>query len=237
MTLEEFAKKGGKRKSSQKDANKLKPIAECLLKYLQEKTGKQFSYELEYKPVWSKTIPDKSIIHKHWKVIETLYPKLVDEKYNLNERLLLCKKSTSQSFDIWFKEPFNFAVEFDESQHFSQFRKLTLDYYKGIKIGFDIEFYRSLMENKNPGTSGFQCLKTNDPLFPYILPGEKQDNRIRQRAFRDFLKDILPLEMGFNPTIRIPYQIVNEKINDFDSEDLKKIVNYFANIVTKIKLV
>lgn len=208
---------------------KLELMATYLQTYLFNKTGKSALYYLEYKPEWLKTVPDKSTCHEHWKTIKSLYYELVDGKYDLEERMQLCKKHSFQSFDIWFGDPFNFAVEFDESQHFSQFRKITLDYYKEIRTGFDINYYRQLMINVKPGTSGFQRLRSYDPLFPELLPGENQDNRIRQRAFRDFLKDVLPVEMGFNPTVRIPYHLSNKKVKDFNSEDLKKIENYFAD--------
>ncbi len=56
--------------------------------------------------------------------------------------------------------------------------------------------------------------------------GDKQDNRIRQRAFRDFLKDVLPLENSVNKTFRIPYIITNKKIKDFNKEDLKNVLIY-----------
>ena len=85
------------------------------------------------------------------------------------------------------------------------------------------------MNNKieiKPGNSGFTRLKSFDPLFPEMLVGEKQDNRIRQRAFRDFLKDLLPLENGFNPTLRIPYHITNNKRKDFTEIEIDNIKSY-----------
>lgn len=77
-----------------------------------------------------------------------------------------------------------------------------------------------------PGKSGFTRLQSNDPLFPEMLEGEKQDNRIRQRAFRDFLKDLLPVENGFNPTLRIPYQVTNKSINDFTDIEIRNVEKY-----------
>lgn len=56
-----------------------------------------------------------------------------------------------------------------------------------------------------------------------MLKGEKQDNRIRQRAFRDYLKDIVPVKLGYNPTVRISYQVTNNKIKEFTKEDLENI--------------
>ena len=59
-----------------------------------------------------------------------------------------------------------------------------------------------------------------------MLKGEKQDNRIRQRAFRDYLKDIVPVKLGYNPTVRISYQVTNNRIKGFTEEDLENIKKY-----------
>ena len=58
-----------------------------------------------------------------------------------------------------------------------------------------------------------------------MLPGEKQYNRIRQRAFRDFLKDIIPVANDFCPIVRIPFQLVNKK-SGFNQSELQRIVDY-----------
>jgi hypothetical protein len=78
------------------------------------------------------------------------------------------------------------------------------------------------------GTTGFQKIKKN-LLFPHFYPdSEKQDNRIRQRAFRDFLKDYLPTQIELNPTLRIPYTATNKKIKDFNQFDLDKLKIYLT---------
>ena len=76
-----------------------------------------------------------------------------------------------------------------------------------------------------PGTSGFHKLNSKDPLFLPIDNENKQDNRHRQRAFRDMLKDFLGL-INSNGVLRIPYHIVSKKTAHFDNQDLKKIVKY-----------
>ncbi len=161
--------------------------------------------------------------------LSKLYSALTENKFLLIEKIAeLTNKKQKQSFDIWIGEPFNFAVEFDEKQHFNQFRRTTLNYYDKIDIKFPIQLYKELnngIEIK-PGKSGFTKLKSYDPLFPPMLTGEKQDNRIRQRAFRDFLKDILPIENGYNPTLRIPYHVTNKNINDFTEAEIKNVEKY-----------
>lgn len=49
---------------------------------------------------------------------------------------------------------------------------------------------------------------------------------MRQRAFRDFLKDIVVVNLGYNPTVRINYKVTNGKIKGFIDEDLKNIEEY-----------
>jgi len=147
----------------------------------------------------------------------------------------------SQRIDIWFNNPFNFAVEFDETQHFNQFRFITLKYYNDKNYySFDLNIYKTTANAKKvkPGISGFQKLRSFDPLFPEMLDGEKQDNRPRQRAFRDYLKDITPVLKGYNPTLRISYKTTNDNIKDFSQADIECIREYIIknNNLEKLKL-
>jgi len=212
------------------NGHKLTPIGNLIIKLIEKKYGKKPDCFYEYKPDWLLSYPSSNIIENRPE-LSKLYSKLTDNKFSLKEKLaeLSYKKlNQKQSYDIWIGEPFNFAVEFDEKQHFNQFRKITLDYYSKIDIKFPLQFYKELnseIEIK-PGKSGFTKLKSNDPLFPEILDGEKQDNRIRQRAFRDFLKDLLPIDNGYNPTLRIPYQITNMNINNFTENDINNVEKY-----------
>ena len=216
-----------KRNSSE---HKLIQIGDLIVRLLEKKYGKKATCLYENKPDWLLSYPSKEFINNRTE-LSKLYSKLTDNKFTLKEKIkeLTDKKiKQRQSFDIWIGKPYNFAVEFDEKQHFNQYRKITLDYYQNVKIKFPLDYYKTLNTNIiiKPGKSGFTRLKSNDPLFPEMLKGEKQDNRIRQRAFRDFLKDLLPIENGFNPTLRIPYHITNFKINNFDEIDIKNVEKY-----------
>lgn len=217
---------------SSSTGHKLEPIVKILRDYIEFKHKSRPEIHLEYKPDWLRIYPDIELIEQYsqiQKVHEALTDGKVDFKKvieGLDER----QKSAKQSYDIWIGEPYNTAVEFDENQHFNQFRLLTLDFYQDIKHKFPISIYQKFCKEKivKPGSSGFQKLKSNDPLFPELFSGPKQDNRIRQRAFRDYLKDILPLHHKFGATLRIPFQIVG-KIKDFNHDDMKVIANYIAN--------
>jgi hypothetical protein len=210
--------------------HKLVPIALQLAQVLKEKFNKEPTFSLEYSPDWLTTIPRKEEIIGFWELIQDVYSTLIDDKYKLEKQIELTKKNGNQHFDIWFHEPYSFAVEFDESQHFNQFRLRTLSFYSKFPCAFNLINYKTLNQAfKRPGKSGFQKLKNYDPLFPPMHEGENQDNRIRQRAFRDFMKDLLPITRGLNPTIRIPYQIVNNKKTCFNNFDLEIIEQYIIN--------
>ena len=212
--------------------HKLTSIGKFVVDLIEKEYHINPEYSLEFKPEWLLSYPDSVLIEKYPELNE-LYSDLVESLFVLNEKLkeLTVKKSNQkQSYDIWIGEPFNFAIEFDEKQHFNQFRYLTLNYYKRIITGFPIELYSTLNKDITikPSTSGFTKLKSNDPLFPNFFEGINQDNRIRQRAFRDFLKDLLPMENNCRPTLRIPYQITNNKVSNFTDYDLKNIQKYIA---------
>ena len=89
------------------------------------------------------------------------------------------------------------VLEVDETQHFNRFRALTLGHYAHtIPLAFDADEWIARSEQKiRLEGGGFG--KPKPPLFP----GEH--GRHRQRAFRDALADIIPLEYGYAPTLRI----------------------------------
>ena len=215
------------------NSHKLYSIAVLIVELIEKKYNIVPEFILEYKPEWLLSYPDSYILDKQPEIC-SLYKELVDNRFELKERLMLVsekKRLQKQSYDIWIGKPFNFAIEFDEKQHFNQFRLLTFKYYKNYKLGFPINLYSKLNLNViiKPAASGFTKLKSQDPLFPYLLEAESQDNRIRQRAFRDFLKDILPIANNYNPTIRIPYHVTNMKISDFTDKEYKNIELYITN--------
>ena len=203
---------------------KLEPVARLISDSLEKLYNIRPNYILEYKPQWLTDKPVCSVMEKYEGILTKIYSSLTENKYNLIEQFNLLLKSKSQSFDIWFCSPFNFAVEFDESQHFNQFRALSLNYYPKTHSGFDVSYYKTLC-NKfiKPSISGFCKLKAPSAMFPAFLEGLSQDNRIRQRAYRDVIKDFSPVALGFNPTIRIPYNITSKKIKDFNNSDLENI--------------
>jgi hypothetical protein len=224
---------------------KLLPIAMLVSTMLKEKFGVEAAFDIESRHSWLYTVPTKDIYGEYWTVLSEVYSHLIDRKWSLDEVIRQNKKqlnSKKQRVDIYFKEPYKFIFEFDEKQHFSQFRYITLKKNPDYNILLsNHDHYLTWNKNINikPGKSGFQRLRALDPLFPPLLEGEKQDNRIRQRAFRDFLKDIVPQCMPkMNPTVRVSYHVTNGNINNFSHDDLSKIRVYLDSILIldKIKI-
>lgn len=86
--------------------------------------------------------------------------------------------------DFFVPSP-GFIFEFDESQHFTQPRELSLSHYQDhIKVGFDKEKWIRLCRELHK--------KDNDP--PY---------RDEQRAWYDTLRDFAPSILKLKPTVRV----------------------------------
>lgn len=218
-----------------KAEHKLEIVAKIVGLILINKYKTRPDYVLEYKPEWLLSFPTPALIES-FPEINKVYSGLVGNEMDLLEQLAFVpasKKAQKQAFDIWIGEPYNFAVEFDEKQHFNQYRRLTLDFYQNFKVNFPLQKYKEYNDNVKitPGRSGFTKLKSKDPLFPELLTGEAQDNRVRQRAFRDFLKDVMPIYRGFNPTLRIPYHVTNGNIKNFTPKDLNDLKNYLLKVL------
>jgi len=215
--------------------DKLRPIAERIAAMLEERFGEQVSFLLETEKEWLPSVPDRRVHRAHWQALSRVYSLLVDGRWELDARLEECRdqlRSGVQRVDAWFETPYSFILEFDEGQHFNPFRLLTLENFPGYRdYSFDFGHYVGLCRSHSalPGTTGFERLKSFDPLFPPLLEGEAQDNRIRQRAFRDFLKDVTPAVVdGLNPTIRISYQITSGKRGHFEEDDVAGVERHLV---------
>jgi hypothetical protein len=216
-----------------REEHKLKSLACLVSEIFEQLFNCSAPYILEYQPSWLLSVPDPIVYQDVWGDVSAVYESLVDHRWTLTDRLQAYEKDLKrgqQRVDIWFEEPFNCIVEFDETQHFNQYRLRTLQACPGYTHGsLDIDHYMALAGATTlpTGITPFQRLKSFDPLFPPLLDGEAQDNRMRQRAFRDFLKDITPRVMpNVNPTIRISYMMTNGRIRDFAAEDLKGVEEY-----------
>jgi hypothetical protein len=105
-------------------------------------------------------------------------------------------------FDFFVPNP-GFIVEFDESQHFTAPRKLSLLYYPAsLKLGFSKQMWIDLCDKIQA--------KDNDPDF-----------RDEQRAWYDALRDFLPEIKDFGPTVRLYSREMQWcRLNPNDSDDI-----------------
>ena len=88
-------------------------------------------------------------------------------------------------------------IEIDEVQHFTTARLLTFDHYPDVRLGFDPEEYRRLIERwRAQGDAAYAHRVSSD--FP------RRGGRQAQRAYNDALRDLLAPTFTGLPTIRIP---------------------------------
>lgn len=94
------------------------------------------------------------------------------------------KTGTMSPCDFWIPDP-GFIVEFDESQHFTKPRKLSLSVYPDDQpLNFSRARWMILCDKLN--------VKDNHPVY-----------RDEQRAWYDALRDMVPPLEGFWPTLRL----------------------------------
>lgn len=151
----------------------------------------------EHKFQWSTRISsysETSIFHALQKVATAL------EGYRGFGFENFVRAKTLPPCDFWVPDP-GFIVEFDESQHFTKLRKLSLSKYPDANpLGFSRSRWTALCEQHNA--------KDNNP--PY---------RDEQRAWYDTLRDIIPSLKGFLPTLRLYARDFAWCLLDPDSND------------------
>ncbi|HEV2386928.1 MAG TPA: hypothetical protein VGS20_06685 [Candidatus Acidoferrales bacterium] len=119
--------------------------------------------------------------------------------------------------DFWIPNP-GFVVEFDESQHFTECRALTLQKYPhDIPFGFDREKWLRLCNSI--------LAEDHDPAF-----------RDEQRAWYDTLRDFVPHLRGLHSTLRLfasefPWCSLNPDTAR-DAETFRQILGERANFWT-----
>jgi len=86
--------------------------------------------------------------------------------------------------DFYVSDP-PFILEFDESQHFSRARQITLEFYpKTLPLGFS-------------------PLRWQDLCREIDARDDKPIDRDERRAWYDALRDLVPMVYGFQPTVRL----------------------------------
>lgn len=94
------------------------------------------------------------------------------------------KSPTMPPCDYFIADP-PFILEFDESQHFSRARRVTLENYpEEIETGFAVSDWQELCRQINA--------QDKTPV-----------DRDERRAWYDTLRDLVPIVYGFQPTVRL----------------------------------
>lgn len=102
--------------------------------------------------------------------------------------------------DAYFPEPYHFIFEFDELQHFTQFRERTFQFYPAdIEIDYVLQEYHQFCQQYHVAAlaKGAARFRRDTADFPYT------NGRAAQRAFFDTFRDWLPPLHGLNPTLRL----------------------------------
>lgn len=140
------------------------------------------------------------------------YPMLIDlfDQMGGDQRGLFAKAEGHLMPDAYFPEPYHLIFEFDELQHFTAFRRQTLEFYpEALPLAFDRRKYIQFCAEHQAsaiqkGTDRFRR-KTAD--FPFV------NGRAAQRAFFDTFRDVLPPLHGLRPTLRLAEFEVAEILN------------------------
>lgn len=149
---------------------------------LQRVLQKRFGIiETEKKFEWLKTPDPKKLPAEYKKIVEALI------KYR-NQKTFL-KSNYHLACDIVIDE-YKIIIEYDEKQHFSQARKITLENYpKNVKVYFDKDYWIEQCNKINA--------KDNHPI-----------DRDEKRAYYDAVRDIEAFKNG--------YKLIRIKHGDFD---------------------
>ena len=124
---------------------------------------------------------------------------------------------------------YNCMIEFDELQHFTDFRCRTFEHYPvEVGLGFDADAYRKWCcqyadDAINKGPSGYRKSK---PEFCFT------GGRAAQRALFDACRDLLPHQNGLNPTIRVSeFQVPSLLDNDEKAiAEIRIALRFYLNV-------
>ena len=102
--------------------------------------------------------------------------------------------------DAYFPKPYHFIFEFDELQHFTQFRERTFKFYpEDVPLAYAPKRYLMFCQQYCAAAlaKGPDRFRRRTADFPYV------NGRAAQRAFFDTFRDWLPPQHGLNPTVRL----------------------------------
>lgn len=144
-------------------------------------------------PAWLMR-PGRSECGRHWPLIQEIYAELAGGA-TLPQTMPPRERRTIDC--VLIADGQHRILEVDEKQHFNHLRASALRRYAGeIPLAFPAPEWIAAGEAKKK-LEGGGFARPCPPLFPTA------GGRHQQRAFRDSLADILPIEHGWQPTLRI----------------------------------
>ena len=144
---------------------------------------------------WLRNKPRREDFGKHYDAVIALYTALEGDWEGTT-----AKADGYLIPDAYFPEPYHLIFEFDELQHFTQFRERTFQYYPAdIEIAYAPQKYRQFCQEYHAAAlaKGPARFRRHTADFPYT------NGRAAQRAFFDTFRDWLPPLHGLNPTLRL----------------------------------
>ncbi len=144
---------------------------------------------------WLQNKPSREHFGEHYDILMELYVELNGDWGGTS-----AKTDGYLTPDAYFPEPYHFIFEFDELQHFTQFRELTFRYYpENVPLAYAPEEYLRFCKQHHAAAlaKGPDRFRRRTADFPYV------NGRAAQRAFFDTFRDWLPPQHGLNPTVRL----------------------------------
>ena len=144
---------------------------------------------------WLRNKPRREDFGEHYDAVMALYTELDGVWENTT-----AKTDGYLTPDAYFPEPYHFIFEFDELQHFTQYREQTFRFYsENIRLGYELQKYRQFCQQHRTAAlaKGPDRFRRRTADFPYT------NGRAAQRAFFDTFRDWLPPLHGLNPTVRL----------------------------------
>jgi len=124
--------------------------------------------------------------------------------------------------DAYFGGKYNFIFEFDEYQHFSSARLVTLNNYPpDLRLNYSLGDWK---KQCSLNSSKADKYRFNKKTIDFNFEG----GRTCQRAYLDCFRDLLPQHNGLNPTLRIAESEVIG-VNDITLDSITKIEHLIKN--------
>ena len=178
---------------------------------------------------WLRNKPSREHFGDHYDILMELYVELNGDWGGTS-----AKTDGYLTPDAYFPEPYRFIFEFDELQHFTQFRELTFRYYpENVPLAYAPEEYLRFCKQHHAAAlaKGPDRFRRRTADFPYV------NGRAAQRAFFDTFRDWLPPQHGLNPTVRLAEfevtRILNGELTGNDAKTYMERLIYNRIVTSK----